>query len=88
MKLRGTALASAALALAIVFGLWFARTRKVPALSSQPVPKAASILAKSDVENLLAARYELVRHVRQVPPVLKQSFTNFTGLPFDMNDPG
>jgi hypothetical protein len=26
--------------------------------------------------------------VGQVPPILKQSFTNFTGLPFDMNDPG
>jgi len=23
-----------------------------------------------------------------VPPALKQSFTNFTGLPFDLNDPG
>lgn len=23
-----------------------------------------------------------------MPPALKQSFTNFTGLPFDMNDPG
>jgi hypothetical protein len=82
------ALALAALALAIVSGLWFARTRKVPALSFQAVPKAAPILARSDVESLLAARYELVRRVRQVPPALRESFTNFTGLPFDMNDPG
>jgi hypothetical protein len=82
MKLRGMAPALAGLALAIVFGLWFERTREVPELSFQPVPKAAPLLAKSDVENLIATRYELVHHVRQVPPVLKQSFTNFTGLPF------
>jgi hypothetical protein len=88
MKLRGTALVLAALALAIVLGLRFVQTHKVPALGFQPVPKTAPILAKSDVENLLAVPYELVRHVRQVPPALKQSFTNFTGLPFDMSDPG
>jgi hypothetical protein len=88
VKYRGTSLTLAALALATVFGLWFVRTHKVPALVFQPIPKAAATLAKSDVENLLAARYEVVRHVRQVPPVLKQSFTNFTSLPFDMNDPG
>ncbi len=88
MKLRGAAPVLAAIALAIGLSLWFEQTHKVPVLNFQPVPEGAPTLAKSDVENLLAAKYELVRHVRQVPPVLRQSFTNFTGLPFDMNDPG
>ncbi len=88
MKLRGTAVVLAAIALATGFGLWFEQTHKVPALNFQLVPQGAPTLAKSDVEKLLAAKYELVRDVRQVPPVLRQSFTSFTGLPFDMNDPG
>jgi hypothetical protein len=88
MKLRATALVLAAIALATGLSVWFEETHKVPALNVQPVPEGAPTLAKSDVENLLAAKYELVRHVRQVPPVLRQSFANFTGLPFDMNDPG
>jgi hypothetical protein len=29
-----------------------------------------------------------VRRERQIPDSIKQSFTNVTGLPFDMNDPG
>src|SRR5438874_6776585 len=77
-----------ALALVIEFCLWFVETHKVPSLGFQPIPKAAPTLVKSEIENLLAGRYELVHRVRQIPPVLKQSFTNFTGLPFDMNDPG
>ncbi len=88
MKSRGTALVLAAFALAVVVGLWFVDTHRVPALRFHPIPRGAATLAKADVENLLTTRYEIVRHVRQVPPALKQSFANFTGLPFDMNDPG
>jgi len=40
------------------------------------------------VESLLGSHFVVVRRVRQVPPTLKQSFINFTGLPFDLNDPG
>jgi len=65
-------------------------TGQTPAPNSNvsPIQKNARILAPSEVESLLGSQFVLVRKVGQVPPTLKQSFTNFTGLPFDMNDPG
>jgi hypothetical protein len=60
----------------------------VPTLDFGPIPRGAPVLTRSEIENLLADRYTVIRHVRQVPLVLKESFTNVTGLPFDMNNPG
>jgi hypothetical protein len=57
-------------------------------LNVNPIQKNALVLGQSEVESLLGSPFVIVRRVRQVPPALKQSFTNFTGLPFDMNDPG
>jgi hypothetical protein len=59
-----------------------------PTFNVSPMQKNARTLAESEVKNLLGSQFVVVRRVRQVPPALKQSFTNFTGLPFDMNDPG
>jgi hypothetical protein len=59
-----------------------------PTFAVVPTQKNARTLTQSEVENLLGSQFVVVRKVRQVPPALKQSFTNFTGLPFDMNDPG
>jgi hypothetical protein len=67
---------------------WFIATRRVPSLDFGPIPKGAPVLAQSEMENLLADHYTVVRHVRQVPLVLKESFSNVTNLPFDMNNPG
>jgi hypothetical protein len=67
-----------------------ASTAQTPAPTSNvtPIQKNARILAPSEVESILGSQFVVVRKVGQVPPTLKQSFTNFTGLPFDMNDPG
>ena len=59
-----------------------------PAFNVSATQKNARTLTQSEVENLLGSQFVVVRKARQVPPALKQSFTNFTGLPFDMNDPG
>ncbi len=78
-----------ALFVALIAGsAWFIGTRRVPSLDFGPIPKGASVLAQSEIENLLADHYTVIRHVRQVPLTLKESFSNVTGLPFDMNNPG
>jgi|ERR1700674_5030624 hypothetical protein len=80
---------STALFLALIAGsAWFIGTRRVPSFDFGPIPKGASVLAQSEIDNLLGDHYTVVRNVRQVPPVLKESFSNVTGLPFDMNNPG
>jgi hypothetical protein len=67
---------------------WFLTAGRVPSLDFGPIPKGAPVLAKSEIENLLADHYIVIRHVRQVPLALKESFSNVTSLPFDMNNPG
>jgi hypothetical protein len=80
---------STALFVALIAGsAWFIATRRVPDLDFGPIPKGAHVLAQSEIENLLADHYTVIRHVRQVPLVLKESFSNVTSLPFDMKNPG
>jgi hypothetical protein len=80
---------STALLVGLIAGIaWFTATRSVPSLDFGPIPRGAPVLARSEIENLLADHYTVIRHVRQVPLVLKESFSNVTGLPFDMNNPG
>lgn len=70
-------------------GMFFITWNSVPPLSVRPVPKNAPTLNQADVEKLLNVKqFSIVRRVRQVPFAVKQSFTNLTGLPFDMVDPG
>jgi hypothetical protein len=79
----------ASLFVALIAGsAWFITARRVPSLDFGPIPKGAPVLAWSEIETLLADHYTVVRHVRQVPLVLKDSFSNVTSLPFDMNNPG
>jgi hypothetical protein len=66
----------------------FIATRRVPSVDFGPIPRGAPVLAQSEIENLLADHYTVIRHVRQVPLVLKESFSNVTSLPFDMSNPG
>jgi hypothetical protein len=74
---------------ATAFAVTFYRGRiPAPTLNVNPIQKNASVLAQNEVEGLLESQFVVVRRVRQVPPALKQSLTNFTGLPFDLNDPG
>jgi len=67
---------------------WFVNAHRSLTLDFGPIPKGAPVLNQSDIETLLADHYTVARHVRQVPPALRKSFTNVTGLPFDMNNPG
>jgi hypothetical protein len=53
-----------------------------------PIPRGAPTLTEPDIKRLLADRYTVARHVRQLPHALRDSFSNITGLPFDMNNPG
>lgn len=78
-----------ALFVAVIAGsAWFIAARRVPSLDFGPIPKGAPVLAQLEIESLLADHYTVIRHVRQVPLVLKESFSNVTSLPFDMNNPG
>ena len=71
----------AVLALGLGLGfVWFNDSRYVPKLNATAVPKSAT-LNQTDIEKLLdVERFCLVRRVRQVPMVGKESFFNFTGL--------
>jgi hypothetical protein len=84
LKLGLVIVAIAAAAFAVTF---YRAHTPAPALNVNPIQKNASILAQNDVQSLLGSHFVVVRR-RQVPPTLKQSFINFTGLPFDLNDPG
>ena len=88
MKRIWIVVSSALLLTLIASGAWFIGTLKVPTLDFDPIPKSAPVLTQSEIEDLLADHYTIVRHVRQIPPVLKEAFSNVTGLPFDMNNPG
>jgi hypothetical protein len=85
LKLRLVIVAIAATAFAVTS---YSPQTPAPASNVSPIQKNARILATNEVESLLESQFVVLRKVGQVPPALKQSFTNFTGLPFDLNDPG
>jgi hypothetical protein len=53
-----------------------------------PIQRNADSLSQQEVETILSKRFKRIRRVRQIPPTVKQSFTNVTGVPFAMSDPG
>ena len=88
MKLK-LGLAIVVITAAAIAAVGFHRAHSpAPTFTVVPTQKSARTLTQSEVESLLGSQFVVLRKVRQVPPALKQSFTNFTGLPFDMNDPG
>jgi len=69
--------------------LWSVHSRSIPEFNVKPVPKNAPTLNEADIEKVLGVeQFRVVRRVRQVPIAVKESFSNFTGLPFDLADPG
>jgi hypothetical protein len=55
----------------------------------KPVPKNAPTLNGADIEKILGVeQFRIIRRVSQVPQVVKESFSNFTHVPFDLADPG
>ena len=70
-------------------GVWILYSHPMPELNATPVPQNAPTLNEADIEKVLSVeQFRVVRRVRQVPRVVKESFSNFTGLPFDLVDPG
>lgn len=56
---------------------------------THPVPKNAPTLNGADIEKILGVEhFRVIRRIGEIPPVVKESFSNFTKLPFDLADPG
>ena len=69
--------------------VWSLAFRSIPDFKAQPVPTNAPTLNQADIEKVLGVEhFRVVRRVRQVPNVVKESFFNFTRIPFDLVDPG
>ena len=79
---------TALLGVLVAGAVWFVDGHRLLAVDFGPIPRDSPALAQSDIGTLLSDDYTLVRHVRQIPATLRESFTNVAGLPFDMNDPG
>lgn len=79
---------AAALTLAAVIG-WIFHSPSIPEFHVNAVPKNAPELNEADIEKLLGVdQFRVLRRVRQVPVAVRESFSNFTGIPFDLVDPG
>jgi hypothetical protein len=56
---------------------------------ANPVPENAATLNGADIEKILGVeQFRVIRRTSQVPQVVKESFSNFTHLPYDLADPG
>jgi len=84
---------SAVIAIAVLIA-WSMRPRLRPPVAVttvslvNPVTRNAPTLNGADIEKLLGVeRFRIIRQVNQVPAVVKESFSNFTGQPFDLVDP-
>jgi hypothetical protein len=54
-----------------------------------PVPQNAATLNGADVEKVLGVeKFRVTRCVKEVPPVVMKSFSNFSQHPFDLANPG
>lgn len=77
------------IAASVVLVGWYPGTRSIPNFNAKPVPPNASTLNEVDIEKVLGVeQFHVFRRVRQVPNVVKESFSNFTRIPFDLVDPG
>jgi hypothetical protein len=78
----------ALIAIAVVI-VWSVHSRARPEFNFNPVPKNAPTLNEADIEKVLGVEeFRVFRRVHQVPITIKESFSNFTNLPFDLSDPG
>jgi hypothetical protein len=76
--------------IAVAFvSVWFLDSRSIPEFNVKPLPQHAPTLNEVDIEKVFGTEhFRVVRRVRQVPVAVKESFSNFTELPFDLVDPG
>ncbi len=76
-------IAAAALATAV-----YRQGAPAPPLKVSPTQKDARFLTQNEVERLLGSQLQVVRRVDQVPPALRQSFSNLANVSFEMVNPG
>lgn len=87
-KSKGILLGIIAVVAASGFIAWSIHSRSIPEFNVSPVPKNSPTLNQADVEKILGVeKFRVFRRVRQVPIAVKESFSNFTGFPFDLVDP-
>jgi hypothetical protein len=68
---------------------WSVRPRINLGTDVKPIPKNAPTLDTVDIEKILGVKqFRVIRHISQVPQVVKESFSNFADIPFDLADPG
>lgn len=60
----------------------------MPQFDFAPIQRNATLLTQQDVETILNKHFKAIRRTRQIPPTIKQSFTNVATDLFDMGDPG
>jgi hypothetical protein len=54
-----------------------------------PISKNAATLDAVDIEKILGVeQFRVIKRVEEVPAVIKTSFSNITGQPFDLAEPG
>lgn len=69
-------------------GFRLANYLAVPAFNVKPVSSNSAMLGVVEVEKILnVEHFRVYRRLRQVPPAVRQSFSNVTGFPFDLEDP-
>src|SRR5258708_35796994 len=86
---------AAAVVVISVLVAWSVHIRSAPkveinlAADVTPISKNAVILNAADIEKILGVeQFRVIRRVKEVPEVIKISFSNITGQPFDLAEPG
>jgi hypothetical protein len=86
---------TAAVVLISVLVAWSVHVYSAPKLEIKlsadvtPISKNAATLNAADIEKILGVeQFRVIQRVREVPEVIKQSFVNITGQPFDLAEPG
>jgi hypothetical protein len=78
----------ASLSLLFVFAVFRRAQNTVPPFEVAPLPKDARILTAGEIDALLAADFDIVHRVQQIPREVKADYTQLTTEPFEMVNPG
>jgi len=86
---------AAAVVVISVLVAWSVHIRSAPkveinlAADVTPISKNAVTLNAADIEKILGVeQFRVIRRVKEVPEAIKISFSNITGQPFDLAEPG
>jgi len=78
----------AVLGLLAIFVIFYRMLNPVPSFKVAPLPKGTRILTTAEVESILAANFNEIRRVQQIPAPVKADFAALTNQPFEMVNPG